>query len=68
MDEVRQNNPDLNWPNGLCGKPLPPAVEEWLRTREEGKREREEAYARINRRLEEARKTIDRMKRSVGLE
>jgi hypothetical protein len=68
MDERRQNKSDLDWPNGFGGKPLPPAVEEWLRTRDEGKREREEAYARINYHLEEARKSIDRMKRSVGLE
>jgi hypothetical protein len=68
MDELRQNKSDLDWPNGLCGKPLPPAVEEWLRTRDQGKRESEEAFTRINHRLEETKKTIDRLKRSVGLE
>lgn len=68
MDDLRQNNPDLDWPNGLCGEPLPPAVEEWLKTREQGKREREETLARINHRLEKTKKLIDEMKRSVGLD
>lgn len=68
MDDLRQNNSDLDWPNGLCGKPLPPAVEEWLRSRDEGKREREEAFADLRRNIEKNRRRIDRLKRSVGLD
>lgn len=68
MQELRQNKSDLEWPNGLGGEPLPPAIEEWLTTHKQEDRERQEALANLHRNIEKTRKTIDRLKRSVGLE
>ena len=67
MDERRQNSPEKakGWPSSIGGKPLPPAVEEWLSTMEERRRKRRETRAEAERHLKEAGRIIDDLKRSL---
>jgi hypothetical protein len=64
--EIRQNNstaaevdPDEN-PRAV--------IEEWLATREERERRRDASLLAAERQVEKARKSVERLKRSVGLE
>lgn len=63
MDDLRQNDSDLDWPNGFCGEPLPPEIEEWLTSREPGERSRKKLRSEAEEHLEEAQRLLDSLKR-----
>jgi hypothetical protein len=67
--ELRQNNSQT--PEGramnLDENPWT-AIEQWLATREQRVRESEEIRLRVEKSVEEAAKSVEDLKRSVGLE
>jgi hypothetical protein len=67
--DLRQNNSDtaLDQPTNLDEDPMA-AIERWVSTREERVRESEELRLRAERSVAKVRRSVDELKRSVGLE
>jgi hypothetical protein len=67
--DLRQNNSDttLDQPTNLDEDPMA-AIERWLSTREQRVRESEELRLRAERSVAKVRRSVDELKRSVGLE